>query len=130
MAVVKHPGAMVATGGSSPFQISAPRKTQIRRVAGKVAAAAMAEKHTVAAVAAAGALGLLERNNVPVPYLEFLGKAGSMGALAWIAGKYTGNVTVQHVATGLLSVAAYELAKGGAKAGGVAGDSEVIMGEI
>ena len=89
--------------------------------------AAMAEKHTAAAVVAAAALGLLERNNVPLPALGFVGTAGTYGIGAWLVGRYTGNQTMQHVATGLLSVAAYKLGKG--ETSGVSGD-ETIVGEF
>lgn len=134
MAVATHPGAMAvrAPGTAPTFAIASTRKVALRRVAGKVAQAAVSEKHTITALAAAGALGLAERNDIPIPYIEMLGKAGTLGAVAWIAGRFTGNNTMQHVATGLLSVAVHELAKGKPKAagGGVAGDNEVIMGEI
>jgi hypothetical protein len=70
---------------------------------------------------------LLERNNVPLPALGFVGTAGTYGIGAWLVGRYTGNQTMQHVATGLLSVAAYKLGKG--ETSGVSGD-ETIVGEF
>jgi len=123
-----HPGAIV------PSKVSpAPvRSVAVRKIAGKAAQAALAEKHTITAVAAGAALGLAERNNLPLPYLGVLGRAGTYGLAAWAIGKYTGNTMAQHAASGLLSIAAYELAKGGGSPGAapsVSGD-EIIMGEI
>lgn len=116
--------------------IAAPeqRKPVARRVATAAVRAALTEKHTLTAIAAGGALGLAERNNIPIPHVEMLGKAGTLGALAWIVGKTTGNDVAKHVATGLLSIAAYELAKGTSSASSVKGDEvsgdEVISGDL
>ena len=108
-----------------------PKRPAVRRVASLAVRAAINEKHTLTAVAAAGALGLAERNGIPIPHLALLGQAGTLGAVAWIAGKMTGNETAKHVATGLLSIAAYELAKGGGGGGGkVAGDNETAGDEV
>lgn len=126
----KHPGAIVAAGNA--VRSVAVRSVAVRRVAGKAAQAALSEKHTMTAVAAGAALGLVERNDIPIPYIEVLGKPGTLGLVAWAVGKYTGNQMAQHAASGLLAIAAYELAKGSKPATGapsVSGD-EVIMGEI
>lgn len=115
-------------------QIAAPeqKRPAARRVASLAVRAAINEKHTLTAVAAAGALGLAERNGIPIPHIALLGPAGTLGAAAWIAGKTSGNETLKHVATGLLSIAAYELAKGGGSK--VAGDEtagdETISGDL
>ena len=127
MAQVTHPGALAPRSGPV-FNMAPIKQVAIRKTGSKVMQAALSEKHTLTAMAAAGALGLAERNNVPLPHLAFLGRAGTYGALAWAIGRYTGNRTAEHLATGLLSVASYQLAAG-KTAAGVSGD-ETIMGEI
>lgn len=129
-----HPGAIVL-GGGVPLATTAA-KTTARRAGRAVAKAALAERHTMVAVASAAALGLAERNDIPLPHIDILGKGGTYGVLAWAAAKVTKSKTLEHVATGLLSVGVYELAKGAGKAtttttagDSVAGD-DVIMGEI
>lgn len=123
-----HPGAIV------PQKVTAApvRSVAVRKVASKAAAIALTEKHTLTAVGAGAALGLAERNNIPLPYVGFLGRAGTYGVAIWALGRYTGNQMAQHAASGLLAVAAYELAKGGGSPGAapsVSGD-ETIMGEV
>lgn len=101
-------------------QFTSPVKTKYRTRLVKMgrtglsAAARQAreEKHTIAAVGAAAVLGFAKREGVALPKVEALGTAGTYGVLAWLAGKYTKNNTLQHIATGLLSVAAVEMASG------------------
>lgn len=81
--------------------------------------AAMSEKHTFAAVGAAAALGAAKKFGVDLPKVDALGTAGTYGLVAWMAGKYMRSTMLQHVATGLLCVGAYELCSGQ----GLAGDS-------
>lgn len=127
MATPTHPGALATAGGA--IRQVAVRSVAVRKYAGKAAAAAMSEKHTATAVGAGAVLGLLERNDVPLPYIDMLGRAGTYGLVAWAAGRYTGNQMAQHAASGLLAIAAYELAKGNKPASsGVSG--EVLMGEV
>jgi hypothetical protein len=125
---------------SSQIAVRGIKAPMIKRAASAAVKAALTERHTLIAVGAAGALGVAERMQVPLPHLSFLGKAGTYGVAAWIAGKATGNPTAQHVATGLLSVALYELTSGRTKAAAsgagpaqIVGESmegEVIVGEI
>lgn len=77
----------------------------------------MEEKHTIAAVGAAAALGFAKKSGVSLPAAPFLGVAGTYGLAAWVIGKYTHSRTARHIATGLLSVAAFELASEGKIAG-------------
>lgn len=95
--------------------LPAPRtRTRIVRVAQRGASAAAKaasnEKHTIAAVLGAAVLGHATKNKWKVPQVESLGPAATWGFAAWALGRYTKNRTAQHVATGLLSVAAYEWA--------------------
>jgi hypothetical protein len=101
-------------------QFTSPVKTKYRTRLVKVgrsgvsaaARAAREEKHTIAAVGAAAVLGFMKRENVALPKVEALGTAGTYGVAAWLLGRYTKSIVLQHVATGLLSVAAVELSSG------------------
>jgi hypothetical protein len=83
-----------------------------RRGGTAAAAVAAAEKHTMWALGAAGALGYASREDMltSVPRIDALGVEGTLGAAAWVIGKMTGSKVASHVATGLLSVAIYKLA--------------------
>ena len=104
-----------------------------RRVGSAAASAAMSEKHTLAAVAAAAGYGFARSRGVALPYVNAIGMAGTYGLGAWFLGRYTKNRTMQHVATGLLAVAAAEFAAGAgggaaAPAGGAPGGA--VMGGV
>ena len=88
---------------------------------------AMSEKHTLTALAAAAALGFAKRQNYKLPSLPMLGPAATYGLGAWALSKYTGNKIASHAATGMLSVALYELAAGQGMAGDVGADE--VLGE-
>ena len=88
---------------------------------------AMQEKHTIAAVAAAAVFGYLRRANVGLPKIDAIGTTGTYGLVAWGLGRWTKSPIAQHIATGLLSTAAYQLAAGQTIGGGeIMGD---VMGE-
>jgi hypothetical protein len=111
------------------------RRPMARRAVSAVAKQAVNERHRLTAIAAAGALGLSERFGVNLPELPVVGRAGTWGLAAFALAKVTKSETMSHVATGLLSVAVHDLARGtgGAKpavVGDEMGDSETIMGEI
>ena len=89
------------------------RATQVaRRGVTKAAQVARDEKHTLTAVAAAAALGLAKRQGVDLPKVDTLGTSGTYGAVAYVAARMTKSKTLAHVATGLLSVASFQLASG------------------
>lgn len=95
------------------ISVSIPRRALARgaRRAGTAAAqAAVSERHTLAAVGAAAAYGFARSRGVALPFVGALGMAGTYGLAAWALGRYTKSRTMQHVATGLLSVAAAEFA--------------------
>jgi len=71
----------------------------------------MDEKHTLAAVGAAAVLGLMQGQGMSLPHFTAVGVPATYGVAAWALGRYSKNRTVQHVATGLLAVAAYDLAR-------------------
>ncbi len=85
----------------------------VKRGATAAAKHAIEEKHTIAAIVAAAALGYAEHSGIAIPNLPLLGKAGTLGVAAFALAKATNNRTARHVATGLLAVAAYELGKQG-----------------
>jgi hypothetical protein len=98
-----------------------------RRGVSRAAQVAREEKHTIAAVGAAAVCGLAESRNIEIPHVDALGVAGTYGVAAYLAGRYMKSKTLSHVATGLLSVAAYKAAAA-MEGGGTSGD--FIEGEI
>lgn len=84
----------------------------VRRGATAVAKAAADEKHTLTALLSAGALGLAKRQGIALPKIDAIGTAGTYGLAAWIGARMMKSRTLSHVATGLLSVAAFALAAG------------------
>lgn len=109
-------------------RFSAPKvrwRTRTRAIARRgisaAARAASAEKHTLVAVAGAAGFGFLRRQGVSLPAFGPLTAEATAGLVAWGIGKYTKNRMASHLATGLLSVAAFDLASGGAA--GTSGDS-------
>ena len=82
-----------------------------RRSGSRVASAANAERHTLAAVGAAAALGFLKRSNVKLPMVAALGVPGTYGIVLWALARYTKSRIAGHMATGLLCLSAYEVAQ-------------------
>ena len=74
--------------------------------------AASSEKHTIAAVAAAATLGFMQRSGVALPKVDALGTAGTYGLIAWAGGRFMKSPVLSHIATGLMSLSAYQLAAG------------------
>lgn len=100
----------------------------LRRGASAAAGKAREEKHLLTAVVSAAALGYAQKTGMALPKVEVLGTAGTYGIAAFALSRtFMKSRTLSHVATGLLSVAAFELAKTGSTS--TAGD-ESIMGEI
>lgn len=94
-----------------------------RRAGGAAARAAYAEKHTIAAVLAAAAFGWMKKSGVQLPKIDAIGTPGTYGLVAWGLGRFMGSPVASHIATGLMSVSAYELASGQTLSGGeVMGD--------
>lgn len=119
------------------IKVSAPRASRAKHYARRAGhhlkragQKALEEKHTLAAVGAAAALGFVEREKVALPAIPKLGMAGTYGLVAWAAGKYMRSRTLAHVATGLLSVAAYQLGKTGEISGEVEGHGQGSRGNF
>ena len=85
----------------------------VRRVGSAAARAAADEKHTLAAVGAAGLLGYLDKNGHldQLTLVEGVDPKSQLALILWAAGKVTKNKIVQHVATGVASVAIYSMVK-------------------
>jgi hypothetical protein len=105
-----------------------------RRGVSAAVTAAREEKHTIAAVGAAAVCGFAESRNVDLPHIEALGTPGTYGVVAYIAGRYMKSKVLSHVATGLLSVAAYKLTAEGGEEGPkgdfVEGEYEAVEGAL
>jgi len=74
------------------------------------------EKHALTAIVAAGVLGLIESKSpesISALSIGPLKPAATLGIGAWLLNRFSKNKTLEHAATGLLSVAAYDLAKTG-----------------
>jgi len=89
-----------------------------RRAGSATLKAAYAEKHTLAAVASAAVLGLAKKQGIALPKIDALGTPGTYGAALWIAGRFMRSEVLSHMATGLLSVSAYQLGAGDNLSGG------------
>ena len=74
------------------------------------------EKHALTAIVAAGLLGMIENKSpesITALTMGPLKPAATLGIGAWLLNRFSKNKTLEHAATGLLSVAAYDLAKSG-----------------
>ncbi len=98
------------------IRISQPAMQKAKKVASHFGRAAFErakqEKHTMGAVLAGAALGFAERQKVQLPHFSTLGVAGTYGVAAWFGAKHLRSRTLSHVATGLLTIAAYQFARG------------------
>lgn len=105
-----------------PIIVAAPKKmkTLHRRHHG---GRELTEKHRMGAIAGGAVLGLLDKSGFALPTLPFLGKAGTAGVACWAIAKATKSAWADDMATGMLSIAAYELAKTGSIQG-IDGDTD------
>lgn len=73
----------------------------------------MSEKHTLTALATAGALGYLDKEGKldGITVTDAVGPIATIGIGLWAAGKFTKNPMVQHAATGALSIALFNVIK-------------------
>jgi hypothetical protein len=116
VAVVRRPPprtAIVAAPRPRTRVVVAQAAGRIARRAGAAAAyAAREEKHTIAAVVAAGAIGYAQREGMldNIPHIQAIGPIGTLGGVAWALGRFMRSRVASHVATGLLSVAVFKAA--------------------
>ena len=99
-----QPRAQMAVARAAPV---------VRRVGGAAAAAAVSEKHTLAALAGAGILGYLEKEDMLAQwsFIDGIDPKVQLALITWFAGRMTKNKTIQHVATGVASVALFDAIK-------------------
>lgn len=82
------------------------------------------------AVAGAAGLAFIQKQGVAVPKLiSSLSTPANAGIIAWGAARLLKSTTLDHVATGMLSVAAYSFAAGTAVSGDVMGDGRAVVFE-
>ena len=104
-----------SSGGGAPIVVvsgPARRRSTASRVGSRLgsaaARAAMAERHTLAALLAAGVAGAAKRYDWKLPTLGDIPAPLAWGLGAWAIGRFSKNKMASHVATGLLSVGLYE----------------------
>lgn len=118
------PRTIVRTVAAPPVRVSLAREVGrragrgARRAGSALARGASEERHRIAAIVAAGLLGLAKRSGISLPSIGPLGTSGTAALLAYGAHKMTGSRMASHAATGLACVAAYSLAREGTVAGG------------
>jgi hypothetical protein len=126
---------MAKTSTSKPIVLRVPTPSPATRakVAGvarrgysAAARVASQERHTLVAIGSAAVLGYMKKQGVALPKIAALGTPGTYGLIAFAIGRFTRSPIAQHVATGLMSVSAYELASGQTLSGEVMGN---VMGE-
>lgn len=95
-----------------------------RRAGGAIARGASEEKHRLAAIVAAGALGWAKKSGWSLPSIGPLGTSGSAALIAYGIARMTGSRVASHAATGLACVAAYSLGREGSVAGVMVHDGD------
>ncbi len=82
----------------------------VRSTARAAARAASEEKHTLTALAAAGALGYAEREGMldNISIIDNVDPKVQVAVGAWLIAKFSKSKTFSHVATGLACVALYD----------------------
>jgi hypothetical protein len=116
--IILRSAAPAQRAPSRPVVIVQKVKAAAKHHTRRAAAAGYEERHRIGAIAGGFALGMIDKSAIDFPTVPFLGRAGTLGLLAWGAYKMTKNEWASHAATGLLAIAAYELSKEGSISGG------------
>jgi hypothetical protein len=84
-----------------------------RRVAGAAARAALDERHTIAALVSAGVLGYLDREGQleRMSLVDGIDPKVQWALIAYLGARMTRSRTLAHVATGVGSVAIYDMVR-------------------
>ena len=109
---------------SSVSRIARRAAPKARSAARSVGRAAIASKHQMYAVGSAAVLGYAIKSGWKIPTLFNLTPAASAAIGAWAMGYFGKNQTAEHIATGLLSAAVYDKAKGTTPAEYIVGDHD------
>lgn len=106
-AVARRPASVprAPSGGTRTTRYRAAAAALARRGGRAALLAAQSEKHTIAALGTAAALGYVQRTGTQIPHIDALGVDGSVGVALWLGGRFTKNRTMQHMATGALACA-------------------------
>lgn len=110
----RRPSTALAPRPPSRARVIVARAAPVaRRVAGATARAAYAEKHTLVALGAAGLLGYLDREGQLDSFsmVDGVDVKAQVALALWVAGKFSKSQTIQHAATGVASVALYDMVK-------------------
>lgn len=103
--------SQLATRARSTARVVYARAAPVVRATGRAAARAAAEeKHTLTALAAAGALGYAEREGMldNISMIDNVDPKVQVAVAAWLLAKFSKSKTASHVATGLACVALYD----------------------
>ena len=103
--------SQLATRARSTARVVYARAAPVVRAPGRAAARAAAEeKHTLTALAAAGALGYAEREGMldNISMIDNVDPKVQVAVAAWLLAKFSKSKTASHVATGLACVALYD----------------------
>lgn len=112
--IVVRPRVTVASPAVRSVRAVARRaRPYARRGLTKAKKLALAEKHTLVATGSAAVLAYAEHSGwlEKLPTVGNIDKKAIVGLGAFVVAKYSKNPTMAHVATGLLSVAAYDAVK-------------------
>jgi hypothetical protein len=112
----RAPAPMVRRGSSGMSRLKAKFAERAAAASRRAAAIAREEKHTLTAIGGAVALGLFERyapETIERITVAGLKPAAVLGLAAWGLNRFgiVRNTMMEHAATGMLAVAAYDLAK-------------------
>src|SRR5262249_45193 len=106
------------------FAHARPRAVHLaRRGVSAAAVAARDQKHLLTSLATGAGFGYLSTSRgMTLPFIPALGLNGTYGALFLAGAHFLRNKTLSHAATGLLSIAVSDWARGHAVSGELVGD--------
>lgn len=136
----KRTATVVRSAPAKPTVIKVSGPAPLARRARKGAARARAHvisgaksfmgvaQNQLIAVGGAAGLAFLQKSGVKIPKLiDSLSVPANAGLIAWGAARLLKNATLDHVATGLLSAAAYAFAGGAPIQGDIMGEGSAVV---
>jgi len=119
-AIVRQVAPVIVRVPASP---KPAKRTRARHYGAAIGHAAAEEKHRIAAIFTGAVLGWLDAQGTKIPTVPMLGRAGTVGVATYLIYRQSkGNRMLSHIATGALTIAAYELANKGS----ISGDDSVM----